>query len=119
MEINKEIRAQRTMHVAQKEIFAVAYCEVKLKREFCRNAPHPMKNTIAFGQAKRNKGHHLTFGYDEDKVDASSDEEDDDEKGIVLVDEDSDEPTTPHLHKPVEDLNSNQSFYWPEVGFDV
>lgn len=46
------------MHVAQEEIFAVAYCEVKLEREFSRNAPHLMKKTIAFGQAKRNNGHH-------------------------------------------------------------
>ena len=99
------------MHVAQEGIFAVAHCEVRLKREFSRNAPHFMKKTIVFGQVKRNKGHHLIIGYDV---------EDDAEKGIVLVvDEDNDEPTTPHLYEPVEGLNSNQSFYWPEVGFDV
>ena len=53
----------------------------------------------------------MTVGYDE---------EDDAEKGIVLfIDDDNDEATTPHLYEPVEGLNSNQSFYRPEVGFDV
>lgn len=111
--------AQRTMHVAEEEIFAVAYCKVKLKREFSRNAPHLMK-TIAFGQAKRNKGHHLTFGDDEDEMEASSDEEDNVEKGIVLVvDEDDDGSSTPNMYERVEGLNSNQAFEWPEGGFDV
>ena len=86
--------------------------EVKLKREFSRNAPHLMKRTIAFGQAKRNKGHCLTFGDDEHEVEASSDEGDDVEKAIVLVvDEDDDRSTTPHLYEPAEGLNSTLSIY--------
>jgi hypothetical protein len=96
-------RAQCTMHVAGEEIFAIAYCEVKLKREFSRNAPHLIKKTLAFGQAKRTKGHHLTFGDDESEVEPNSDEEDVIGKGcVLLVDEDDEDPTTTQMYEAGE-----------------
>ncbi|KAJ5722280.1 hypothetical protein N7488_000315 [Penicillium malachiteum] len=86
--------AQFTMHISEEEIFAIAYCEVKVKREFTRNAPHFVKKTLAFGQAKRNKGHHLTFGHDDDEVEPSSEEEDAIEKVKIMIvpDDHADEP---------------------------
>ena len=93
---------QSTMRVSEEEIFAIAYCEVKVKREFIRDAPHFVRKTLAFGQAKRSKGHHMTFGHDDDEIESSSDEENAEEEKIVLVYHDEDESSISGVYEEGE-----------------
>jgi hypothetical protein len=85
------MKQSREMRVAQEEIFAIAYCSVKLSYSFDKTAPKLMKKTPVVGPPKRAKAKHLAMG-------GESDEEIDDDLGqgtvekadnmIVALDED-------------------------------
>jgi hypothetical protein len=64
------------MHVAQEEIFAVAYCVVKMSYSFDKNAASFTRKTPVVGPPKRARARHLALGHGSDEeVDDGSDEE--------------------------------------------
>jgi hypothetical protein len=72
-----EQRHGRQMHIADEEIFAVAYCEVRNSYSLDKSAPKFIKKIPKVGPAKRAKGKHLAFeGKSDEESDSGSDEED-------------------------------------------
>ncbi|KAJ5274018.1 hypothetical protein N7478_009143 [Penicillium angulare] len=68
-----------------------------------RNREHSEGGRISV-PAKRSKGHHLTFGHDDDEVEPGSDKEDAIEEGkiIIVYDDDVEEPNTSRVYEAGE-----------------
>ncbi|GFF56546.1 hypothetical protein IFM51744_08934, partial [Aspergillus udagawae] len=68
-------RNDHSRQVLDEGIFAIAYCELKLKHYFDENTPRLIKKDPVIGQAKRAKAYHLALGDSKEEVPGSSDDE--------------------------------------------
>jgi hypothetical protein len=92
---------QRQMHVADEEIFAVAYSLVKIKYRFDKTASHFTRKLVTVGPSKRANAKHLALGNDDEGKEAgdaqSGNEEDGDVFLVDIEDEDGDGDVSPYF----------------------